>query len=199
MSPSPFTGLAPNTSIIPRRNSRLSGDHSRRRQASTTCAYTPPLMLAEAPRDAFTAESGSYVRQGRFEGAHVEFNSLDGFPCDFVLPGPQLLCVAHSGLERVLDGAASACASSMRACSSRNSRHFAAMSFVLMCVPPHFGREPGGLARASVGRLIASRPGLTLRSCFSSRLLRPPCLSLVVIVFYYIYGNIFVDYFYLRE
>ena len=61
---------------------------------------------AEAPRDAFTAESGSYVRQGRFEGAHVEFNSLDGFPCDFVLPGPQLLCVAHSGLERVLDGVA---------------------------------------------------------------------------------------------
>ena len=57
----------------------------------------------------------------------------------------------------------------------------------------HFGREPGGLARASVGRLIASRPGLTLRSCFSSRLLRPPCLSLAVIIFYYIYGNISID------
>lgn len=51
----------------------------------------PFLCHTEAAGDGFLGESLGYIGKGLFQRRGVDSGGRDGLPCDFVLPGPQLL------------------------------------------------------------------------------------------------------------
>lgn len=59
---------------------------------------------AEAAGGCGLGEPLHHIGQSRLEGLAVQPGGRDRFPGDLVLTGPQLLRIAHVGLDSVLDG-----------------------------------------------------------------------------------------------